>query len=111
MLYALFAFDLPKRLLHEPFLFYKWVEDYQKTTMRIDADWIHHEYLVWPLNLGNNHWVVALMKTAPGSKIYFCYSFNRTDLEREKAFVPTNLHRIISILGDILNPQALGQGN
>ena len=63
-----------------------------------------HDYLVWPFNLGNCHWVVAVMKTAPGSTIYYCDSMNGTDLEQEKASVPANLHWIMSIVGDSVNP-------
>ena len=85
-------------------LIYKWVEDYERSTMRIDPDWMLHDYLVWPFNLGNCHWVVAVMKTAPGSTIYYCDSMNWTDLEQEKASVPANLHRIMSIVGDSVNP-------
>ena len=85
-------------------LIYKWVEDYERSTMRIDPDWMLHDYLVWPFNLGNCHWVVAVMKTAPSSTIYYCDSMNGTDLEQEKASVPANLHRIMSIVGDSVNP-------
>ena len=85
-------------------LLYKYVEDYEKTSVRFDADWIHHDYLVWPLNLGNYHWVVAVMKTAPGSTIYFCDSMNGTDMEEAKASVPPNLHHIVSLLGHSVTP-------
>ena len=44
------------------------------------------------------------MKTAPGSTIYYCDSLNGTDLAREKASVPPNLHKIVSLLGESATP-------
>ena len=49
---------------------YKWVEDYKRTTIHLDNVWLEREYLVWPLNLENNHWVVAVMRTKHGSTIF-----------------------------------------
>ena len=83
---------------------YKYVEDFQRSAMTITPDWMLHDYLVWPLNLGNNHWVVAMMKTAEGSTVYYCDSMNGTDIEREKAGIPTNLISVINMLGDSCSP-------
>ena len=57
-----------------------------------------HDDLVWPLNLGNNHWLVALMKTEGGSTVYYCDSMNGTDIECEKAAIPQNLIAVINML-------------
>ena len=56
------------------------------------------DYLVWPLNLGNWHWVLAVMKTAPGSTVYYCDSMNGDDKEEQKAAVPANLVKVIDKL-------------
>ena len=31
-------------------LLYKWVEDYQRTTINLDKDWLERDYLIWPLS-------------------------------------------------------------
>ena len=72
---------------------YKYVLHYSKSTLgRVEKDWARHEYTVWPLNLGNHHWVVALFDSAPGSTVYYVDSLNSTDLEREKQGIPRNRH-------------------
>ena len=49
---------------------YKYCEDFSNTTLvRVETNWTFHEHIVWPLNLGNNHWVVAMFNSAPGSPI------------------------------------------
>ena len=83
---------------------YKYVEDFERTGLQITPDWMLHDYLVWPLNLGNNHWVVALMKTEGGSTVYYCDSMNGTDIAREKAAMPHNLISVINMLGDSCSP-------
>ena len=61
---------------------YKYVQDYSKSSLtRVQTDWALHDYVVWPLNLGNHHWTVALFESAPGSTIYYVDSMNGTDLE------------------------------
>ena len=53
-------------------ILYKYCEDFSKTKLlRLETNWISHDHIVWPLNLGNNHWVVALFDTAPSSTIYY----------------------------------------
>jgi hypothetical protein len=59
-----------------------------------------HPYLVWPLNLGNNHWVVALMQTKDGSTIYYCDSMNSNDMELEQSKIPQNLLNVVNMLGE-----------
>ena len=88
-------------------ILYKWVEDYDRTEMTVDGDLRLHDYLVWPLNLGNNHWVVALMKTAPGSKIFYCDSMNGIDIEKESQTIPENLIKAVRMLGRSMTPQQL----
>ena len=84
---------------------YKYCEDFSNTTLvRVETNWTFHEHIVWPLNLGNNHWVVAMFNSAPGSTIYYVDSLNGTDLEREKQRIPPNLYKVISILGNCLDP-------
>ena len=84
---------------------YKYCEEFSNTTLvRVETNWTLHEHIVWPLNLGNNHWVVAMFNSAPGSTIYYVDSLNGTDLEREKQRIPPNLYKVISILGNCLDP-------
>jgi len=83
---------------------YKWVEDYDRTNMAVDEDILCHDYMVWPLNLGNNHWVVALTKTAPGSKIFFCDSLNGSDIDQKVQGIPENLIKAFRVLGRSMSP-------
>ena len=88
-------------------ILYKLVEDYDRSDMTVDGDMMFHDELVWPLNLGNNHWVVALMKTAPGRKIYSCDCMNGTDAEKESQSIPVNLLKAVRVLGSSMTPQQL----
>ena len=56
---------------------------------------------MWPLNLGNWHWVVAVFNTAPGSTIYYIDTLNGTDKEAVKNSILENLYNysIVSTLG------------
>ena len=83
---------------------YKWMEDYKVTTMTVDQDLMLHKYMVWPINLGNNHWVVALTTTTPGSKIFYCDSMNGSDIQKEKSSIPPNLINAIRVVGNSLEP-------
>jgi len=84
---------------------YKYVEEFSKSSLsRVENDWALHEYVVWPLNLGNHHWTVALFESAPGSTIYYVDSMNGTDAEQQKQCIPPNLYHVISVLGASLQP-------
>jgi len=50
---------------------YKWMEDFRTEKLHFEPDWVLYQYVVWPLNLGNWHWVVAVFNSAPGSTIYY----------------------------------------
>ena len=83
---------------------YKWMEDFNITTMTVDQDFTLHKYVVWPINLGNNHWVVALTTTTPGSKMFSCDSLNGSDTQKEKSSIPPNLINAMRVLGNSLQP-------
>ena len=86
-------------------ILYKYCEDFSKTKLvRLETNWITHDHIVWPLNLGNNHWVVALFDSAPGSTIFYVDSMNGPDKEKEQQRIPKNLFNVISILGASLQP-------
>ena len=92
----------PNVFFVDPIL-YKYCEDFSKSRLvRLETNWIYQDHIVWPLNLGNNHWVVALFDSAPGSTIYFVDSMNGTDIQKEKQRIPKNLFSVISILGSSL---------
>ena len=94
----------PNVFFVDPIL-YKYCEDFSKSRLvRLETNWIYQDHIVWPLNLGNNHWVVALFDSAPGSTIYFVDSMNGTDVQKEKQRIPKNLFNVISILGSSLDP-------
>ena len=85
-------------------LLYRWMGDFEKEKVVFEPDWLLNDYIVWPLNLGNWHWVVALFKTEPGSKIYYVDSLNGFDKEAVKRSIPPDLYRIISCLGKCVQP-------
>ena len=78
--------------------------DFDKKKVMFEKDWLLHDYAVWPLNLGNWHWVVALFKTEPKSTIYDVDSLNGFDKEPVKRSIPPELYQIISSLGRAVQP-------
>ena len=85
-------------------LLYKWMSDFNTEKINFDSDWLLYQYVVWPLNLGNWHWVVAVFNTAPGSSIFYMDTLNGTDKQAVKESIPENLHHIISSLGNSAQP-------
>ena len=85
-------------------LLYKWMEDFSTEKLHFEPDWLLYQYVVWPLNLGNWHWVVAVFNSAPGSTIYYIDTLNGTDKQAVKDSIPPNLYSILSCLGKSVVP-------
>ena len=80
------------------------MEDFCTEKLAFEPDWLLYQYVVWPLNLGNWHWVVAVFNSAPGSTIYYIDTLNGTDKQAVKDSIPENLYSILSCLGKSVVP-------
>jgi len=85
---------------------YRYMEEFDKRpSSPFDCqDWLQYQYIFWPFNLGNQHWVCVAFRREEGSTIYYMDSMNDTNPAVAKEEMPRNIYDIVSVLGKSASP-------
>ena len=70
-------------------------------------EWTLFKYIVWPLNIGNWHWTLAVYKNEDNATIYYVDSLNEGTEARAKQQIPPQLHATLSKMPQESKPPLL----
>ena len=78
--------------------------DKQSTRPFRDLEWTSFKYIVWPLNIGNWHWTLAVYMNENNATIFYVDSLNEGTEALAKQQIPRELHATLSKMAQESNP-------
>ena len=87
-------------------LMFTYVVEWDKTSTRPfrSLEWQSYKYIVWPLNIGNWHWTMAVYRNEQNATIFYIDSLNEGSVAAAKEEIPDKLHETLSKMCREANP-------